>query len=385
MLRAFSANKRDAVRGGLILDSAAQILHQEARWAGAMQGPEWAQYLADRVVASTGLAAWTQAGKHAFGLSIQAELASRAGGTFGDLPAGLQRLFRRYGLTPVDWDAIRAQGAGDPDFLTPQMVQASGVQNLAERYLEMILQETEYAVPSGGLKAQAISYGGLRRGVARDEFWRSAGQFKMFGLSVAMLQGQRIASEIIAKGGWRGAGYAAGLLITTTLYGALAIQLKELAKGRDARPMDDAKFWGHALLQSGGLGIYGDFLFAETNRVGGGLARTLVGPTADVAAGILALGPGNVAQWVRGEKTNTGREVVRFLAQNTPGGTNWYLRLAYERVLLDNLQRLADPEAHAAFRRKVQMQRRDYRNEFFWAPGETAPQRAPDLGAALGR
>jgi hypothetical protein len=152
------------------------------------------------------------------------------------------------------------------------MVQASGVDTLAERYLEMILPETEYAVPSGGLKAQAIAYGGLRRGVARDEFWRSAGQFKMFGLSVAMLQGQRIANEIIANGGLRGAGYAAGLLITTTLYGALAIQLKEIGKGRDARPVDDAKFWGHAVLQSGGLGIYGDFLFAETNRMGGGLA-----------------------------------------------------------------------------------------------------------------
>jgi len=68
------------------------------------------------------------------------------------------------------------------------MVEASGVANLAERYLEMILQETEYAVPTGGLKAQAMAYGGLRRGVARDEAWRSMVQFKMFGLSVAMLQ-----------------------------------------------------------------------------------------------------------------------------------------------------------------------------------------------------
>lgn len=94
---------------------------------------------------------------------------------------------------------------------------------------------------------------------------------------------------------------------------------------------------------------------------------------------MLALGPGNMAQWVRGEKTNTGREVVRFLGQNTPGGSNWYLRLAYERVLLDNLQRLADPEAHAAFERKIRMQRRDYGNEFFWAPGQSTPRRVPTL------
>lgn len=381
-VKAFAASKRDAVRGGLILDSAANILHQEARWAGAMQGPEWSNYLADRVIASSGLAAWTQAGKHAFGLAIQGEFASRAGLPFAALPASMQRLFQRYGLSAADWDAIRGAAVGDPDFLTPAMVRSSGVENLAERYLEMILQETEYAVPTGGLKAQAMSYGGLKRGVARDEVWRSAGQFKMFGLSVAMLQGQRIANEMIMNGFWRGAGYASALLITTTLFGALAIQLKELAKGRDPRdmnPMTDPKFWGHAVLQSGGLGIYGDFLFAETNRMGGGLVRTLAGPTADVASGLLALGPGNMAQWVRGEKTNLGREVVRFLGQNTPGGSNWYLRLAYERVLLDALQRLADPDAHAAFRRKVQQQKRDYGNAFFWVPGETAPQRAPAL------
>jgi hypothetical protein len=74
---------------------------------------------------------------------------------------------------------------------------------------------------------------------------------------------------------------------------------------------------------------------------------------------VLALGPGNMTQWVRGEKTNTGRESVRLLGQNMPGGSNWYLRLAYERGVLDNLQRLVAPEAHAAFRRKIQMQRRD--------------------------
>jgi hypothetical protein len=81
----------------LILDSAAHILHQEARWAGGMQGPQWSSYLADRVIASTGLAAWMQAGKHAFGLPIQAELASRARESFGELPQGLRRVWAATG------------------------------------------------------------------------------------------------------------------------------------------------------------------------------------------------------------------------------------------------------------------------------------------------
>lgn len=386
LVRSFATGpKRDAVRAGIILETAINTLHEQARWSAGMQGPVWSRVLADRVIASTGLAAWTQAGKHGFGLAFMAELGVRADQSFGDLSGALQLTLGRYGLTASDWDAIRA-AAGDlarpSDVARAMEAQGRQGERIAERYLEMILQETEYAVPSGTLQAKARSYGGLKRGVLTNEVWRSGGQFKMFGVSVALLQGQRIAAEMAQRGLYRGAGYASALLITTTLYGGLAIQLKEIAKGKDPRsmnPLDHPEFWGGALLQGGGLGIYGDFLAAEQNRMGGGLARTLAGPSADVAAGVLSLTSGNAAQYLQGEKTNTGRELVRFLGQNTPGGSNWYLRAAYERVVLDELQRLADPEAHSAFRRKVDQQRKNYGNGFWWTPGETSPSRGPAL------
>lgn len=389
IVQAFATgNKRDAVRAGLILETAINVLHEQARWSAGMHGPVWTRYLADRVIASTGLSAWTQAGKHAFGLAFMGELAGLADRRFDALPTAMQRTFRRYGLTPADWDAMRLDAnlqQGGVDFLRPSDVQRAMAvagrdgERIAERYLEMILQETEYAVPSGTLQAKARSYGGLRRGVLTNEIWRSAGQFKMFGISVALLQGQRIAVETVSRGMYRGAGYASALLITSTLYGALAIELKEIAKGRDPRSMNDPKFWGGALLQGGGLGIYGDFLASEQNRMGGGLARTLAGPSADVVAGALSLTSGNAARFLQGDNTNAGREAVRFLGQNTPGGSNWYLRLAYERLVLDELQRLADPEAHAAFRRKVGQQRTNYGNEFWWQPGERGPRRGPAI------
>lgn len=387
-LKAFRAgDRREAVAAGLILDTAIHVLHREARWSGGMDGPAWSQYLADRTIAWSGLQAFTQAGRHAFGLSFMATLKTHAGAEFGALPANLRRTLQRYGLEASDWDAARAV-ATDPHFLKPADIERAHAgtdleaRRVGDRVLEMILQETEYAVPQGTLKAQASAYGGLRRGTVRDEFWRSAGQFKMFGISVAMLQAERVLNTALEDGAWRGAGYAASLLIVTTLYGALAMQLKEIAKGRDPRPMAGehaAKFWGGALLQGGGLGIYGDFLASETNRVGGGLARTVAGPTADVAASVLALGPGNLSQAIRGEKTNTGRELVRFLGQNTPGGSLWYLRAAYERVVLDRLQRAADPQAWQAFRNQVNKQRKEFGNDFWWQPGEAAPRRGPAL------
>lgn len=395
LLKAFARGpKRDVVRAGIILESALSVLHKEARWAGSMHGPVWSSYLADRVIAASGLGALTQAGRHAFAMSFMATLADHTAKSFDQLPPALAKTLRRYGLTATEWDAMRLDPGGQPlsvDFLRPseiaermRVLQREN-ERVAERFLEMILQETEYATPTGTLRTKAMAYGRLQRGVLRDEMYRSFAQFKMFGLSVALLQTERVMMKAIMDGKWRGAGYAASLLIMTTLYGALAVQLKDMRSGKDPRPMtsDDPaelfKFWGAAMLQGGGLGIYGDFLASETNRMGGGLARTTLGPTGDVAAGLLSITSGTLARKLQGEDTNTGRELVRFLRGNTPGGNLWYIQLAYQRAVLDQLQKEIDPKAHDSFRRQIQRQRRDIGSDFWWLPGDAKPRRAPQM------
>lgn len=385
----FSRESRfDAVRAGPILDSALDTLREEARFYGGMNGPAWSRVIADRTLNWSFLQSWTQAGKHMWGKAVMLEFADNVGRSFVELPAPLSSMLERYGLAEADWDGLRLDANGVPrqglDLLTPMGVyearQAAGLtDNLHERYLEMILQEGEYAVPVGTLEAQARSYGSLRRGVLIDEVRRSAMQYKMFGLTVAMMQSHRIVAETLMRGVVTGAKIAAGLLIGTTLLGGLAIQLKELSRGKGARPMDNPKFWIAAMLQGGGLGIFGDFLFSEQNRFGGGLAETVAGPTVGNIAQALRLTAGNLQRGAKGEKTNVGREVVQFLGRNTPFSSLWYLRLGYERVLLDQLQELADPQAKAAWRRRVQMQKRDYGNDFYWQPGELAPRRLPVL------
>jgi hypothetical protein len=81
---------------------------------------------------------------------------------------------------------------------------------------------------------------------------RNFAQFKSFGVAVVMLHGGRVAEEIGAGRGAKGARYAGALLITSGLLGGLSLQLKELAGGRDPRDMESAGFWGSALLQGGG-------------------------------------------------------------------------------------------------------------------------------------
>ena len=55
-------------------------------------------------------------------------------------------------------------------------------------------------------------------------------------------------------------------------------------------------------------------------------------------------------------------------------------RLAMRRVLLDELQKVADPDAYSAFRRKASKLKTQFKTGYWWAPGGTGPRRAPDFG-----
>lgn len=380
-------SRREAVRAGLILDTAIHVMHSQARYVGSINARGFSGFLADRVIHMQGLSAWTQAGKHAFGMAFQGELADRVGLAFEKLPDALRRTLERHGFTPAEWDVMRKAQLYEPvagaSLLRPNEI--AGVDRaLSEKYLAMILRETKYAVPEGTVGSRMTLVQGARPGSFVGELIRSFAQFKSFGVAVAMLHSSRIAQEIGAGRGAKGALYGGALLITGTLLGGLALQLKALVAGQDPRDMNDPRFWGAAVIQGGGLGIYGDFLFGNVNRFGGGLAGTVAGPLWDRVGQLRDLTIGNVLQSADAEKTNFGRELVSFLKQNTPGGSLWYLRLAGERLLFDQLQHLIDPDARAAFRRRVSQRKKQFGNEFWWAPGETAPRRGPDLGRAIG-
>jgi hypothetical protein len=182
----------------------------------------------------------------------------------------------------------------------------------------------------------------------------------------------------------RRAKYFSGLLVSSTLLGALALQMKEISKGRDPREMDNGAFWGAALMQGGGLGIFGDFLASETNRFGGGFAETVAGPVVGLGADMLELTAGNAAQVARGEDPRLGRDLVDFAKHNTPGGSIWYARLVLERAVYDQLARLADPDFDRRQRALQRRMARETGQQFFWRPGRLSPDRAPDIGTALG-
>jgi hypothetical protein len=383
------STRREAVAAGLILDSAMHVFHQQARYVGTLDGPGWTSFIADRVLTYSGLTPWTQSARHAFGLAFMRTAAEHAGAPFDAIPQGLREAFSRYGITPLDWERMRKlpqHDMGNGTFIMrPNEIAERVSDKLSQKYLGMIQSETEYAVPSGSHQSKIALLNQNQPGTFIGEVLRSFAQFKSFGAVFAILHGQRIHGLIAAGQPGKGALYAASLLISTTLFGALSLQLKSLAAGRDPRNMADPVFLPAALLAGGGLGIYGDFLFSNINRYGGGFATTLGGPLVQRANDFWNLTGGNIIQLASGDKTNFGKEALKFAKGMTPGSNLWYVKLAWERILWDSIQKAVDPEAARSFKNQQRYFQREMGQGYWWKPGEWTPQRAPDLPKAAGQ
>jgi hypothetical protein len=402
IVHAFTGGKKDlAVRSGLILEDFIHIIGTEARYAGSLGGHEWSRWLGDRTLHLTGLTPLTEARKHAFGLDFFGAMADHAGKTFDEMPPPLRRTMLDYGLGEKDWNKLRAiePFRSTPDsagILRPTDV-AQVDRRLAERYTEMVLGQTERAVPTGTARSKTTVTGGVQTGTVGGELIRSMLQYKNFGLSLMTLQWQAMMQEIGAGSASgaaihagalvaRGAAYAGSLATVLTLAGAAAMQLQNLGAGKDIQTMDPTtpegrRFWIAALQKGGGFGILGDFLFSDMSRFGHSITETLAGPMvgmiADVADPIIRL----IQKPIEGQKTNPGRELVKFIGRYTPLlSTAPFLRTAYRRIFLDQLQYLADPEAHKYFRDQERRIHKETKGNFWWRPGETTPSRAPDLG-----
>ena len=389
-LMASGEHRAAAVRMGLIAEEASSMAAGLQRYTGESMVPGLAARLADGVMRASGLTAWTQTGKWAFGMGQLGHLTDNAHLGFDGLDARTRASLDRYGIDGAAWDAIRTSPQLDVKGATFIDPTAIADRNASERMMRMILTETAYAVPEVTDRARAMTTWG-EPGTLAGEAGRSFIQFKSFGVSMILTHGRRAAS----MGPTGGMAYAGSMFVTTMLMGALTLQAKELQKGRSPRPMEDWTFWRDAALQAGGFGIFGDFLQSTVIQQlaqGSGTARArglgeaIAGPSLALIEDAVKLGVAPIKDLNairQGKQAHyTSREVIRDLKGYTPGGSLWYARLAFEREILDTLQRWIDPNAAQSHAMMEQHAAAKGQN-FWWHPGELTPEGAPNMNTAL--
>lgn len=351
------------------------------RLAGEMFGSGWTRRLADVTMRVSGLSGITQAGRHGFGLEFLAGLTKMAKKSFDELPQEWLTNFQRTGIYAADWDAIRRAPQSTfrgQSLINPVEVSRAGHSDAATRLTEMIDIGMQHASPGGDLRTRSIMALGQRDGTISAEIAKSLMMYKGFPITVITTH---LASGFNRNGGFLP--YAIPLFIGMTMFGALAVQAKDVLKGRDPRPMDTPEFWLAAALQGGGLGIFGDFLFDDVNRYGDSLGETAAGPFVGAVDDIVRkFGIGNVRELLTGEDTNAGRELAQLIRRYTPIASSlWYTRAAFERLVADQIELLLDPDAAEKHRRAERRREREYGQRSYWRPGQLTPDRAPSFAA----
>ncbi|KKJ05629.1 hypothetical protein [Burkholderia gladioli] len=393
-----SKDFRDWLSGqGLIAET---LEHGLNRWGTDNLATTWARNLSAQTMKWGGVTGWTDALRTAFQANMMRGLAEMAPKRWADLTEWDRRSLTRAGLTEDDWSVVNQATPGTyggSSYLTPDSIHATGdprAQDVVPKLLGMIRDEGEFAVLNPDLRTKVLA--AATPGTVTGELQKSFMQFKSFPLAMISRHWGRL-NEMRRSGDYRVEGapvlanpmaYGAALVVSTTLLGALAVQLQNILAGKDPEPMaDDVKhagsFWVRAFSKGGGAGFAGDMLTAAlqsadygsllSSAVGGPLLSTLFQPVRALST--------NAQDAAQGKDTHIGADLAKIAQSNTPLINLWYWKTVWNRLLWDNIAENLSPGVTA---RNVQKSRTQYHNDYYWSPGSSAPERAPNLATAFG-
>jgi hypothetical protein len=175
--------------------------------------------------------------------------------------------------------------------------------------------------------------------------------------------------------------YRARFMAMSASLGALALTAKSIALGQDPDDLLTAKGLGKVAIASGGFGMYGDFLFADhTEHQNNGFVKVL-GPGATALSDAYDLFNASKDEALGDGQKHYGAQALRF-ARNyaMPFTRLWYAKAAFNHMVYQQQMEKLVPGYNARVRQRMARQGQTS----WWQPGEMAPERAPNLGAAVG-
>lgn len=376
------------------------------RWAGDNLRADLPSKLANSTQKLSLLRAWTDTLRRGFSLTMMGGLGRLSKTDWGALSEFDRFRLEHHGIDEADWNVIR-QAQLTPynghEFLTPEAIRAGGDERATEvltKVMAMISDESEQAIINPDLKARAsTSWGGLQRGTPTGELARSIMQFKAFPIAIITRHWQRV---LDTPSGLQGApvaanklAYSAALTLATTALGAIAVQAGQIKDGKDPIDMSKPKFWFNAAMKGGGLSFVGDMLLTDPTdgygNAGANALKSLSGPTLGSMFDLIyGIGIKNAYLSANGKPTHVGAESLNLVRSHLPFVNLWYAKAAIDHAVMNSLQENLSPGYLGRVQKRAQQ---EFAQQYYWKPNGgnifhgtmTAPDRAPNLGAAVGQ
>ena len=395
-------SKAEAAAAGIIMQDATEHLSMALRHRGVIGGAaEFSRWLPFWMMNWSGLQPWTVAHRRVQATSFMTHAARAMDASFDQLvahggdDAKLARWFEGFGIGPKEWEMIRQvtpqpQGDGVTMLRMPDILNArpgdQAFYEVALRYSEAVHAFMEEAVPMGTARARAVLGAATKPGTRAGELTRSVTQYLTYPTTVGMSMLRATGEELSAGGNWRGRYFLGAGLLTLTVGGMMGLQFREIRNGRDPLDMNPTssagmRHWVQALAKGGGLGVYGDYIAADYLRGGGEVVAKLAGPTFGMLGDLAAIPAGlDVVAAAYGDaEVNRGKRAANFVRRNLPLQNIWWVKPVTDRMIFDQLDLLADPYAHRAWRTRERRLERDKGQGQWWRRGEIMPNRAPDF------
>jgi hypothetical protein len=233
----------------------------------------------------------------------------------------------------------------------------------ARRELELDLRsffadEASFAVLKGDDRTRMHTVQGTQPGSLLGEAIRFMLQFKSFPIAyVSKIINPAVRGRGV--GGARDYGGLAALIGMSWVLGYVAMTAKDVLKNRTPKDPTRWETLMAALIQGGGAGLYGDFLFARRDRFGGGIAGDLVGPTAGTAISLIEMW-----QDLKSGEAKLG-DAYHLALGNTPGLNIWWLRTGLDFLILNQMQEWLSP---GTLRRRERRLGKDFGQRYILEP-----------------
>jgi hypothetical protein len=326
---------------------------------------------------------WTNSLKEGAMLGMSNYVAKQRGIEFGKLETGFKRLITHFGIDEKLWNTIRkldVEKADDgKEFFSvrnidnlskKQILDLMNLKTASQRQIDlyrdtlkskvsgMFLDRSGYAVIEPDARTRAFMKRGLTAGTVPGEAWRFFFQFKAFPLAVLQKAFGREMSFIRDGQNAKGLFGMANLVVGAGIFGYIAMTAKDLLKGKS--PKDPAKLdtFYAAMLQGGGLGIYGDFLFSKT-RSGSEIMATAAGPFVTEAFNALQA----IKYGIRGEKDPALKQAYKSVVGNIPFLNLFYAKTAFDYAIGYQIMETLSPGYLREMERKM---KKDSGQEFLF-------------------
>ena len=358
----------------------------------------------------TGLNRITEQGKAGYTFWLSGRLGEAAAHGWDALPPDVRAMLDWHGVDAARWDALRSMTAVAEDgkryflpvdvppdaakleALLPDRLRGAppadpeqaarfaaardaALARLRERLrtdaLAMLTDETGFAILEPDDAVRAITRQGLRRGTYAGEFWRCVTQFKSFPIAYMqrVMGGRRWVRGSRQSGMRYGVGPGAvadaltrdmpgvlGFALLAASFGYTAMTLKDIARGQHPRDPRDMDAWLAACLQSGGLGIFGDFLFGEASRFGNSITASLAGPVAGMVESYAKI----PALALHGEIGQARDQAITTTLDSLPFVNMWHTRAALNYALLYHVKEWLSPGSLRRMERRLKKQGRKF-------------------------